>query len=89
MADVGTCNVEATFLWCGPGSSVGVATGYESRWGRDFHPCPDRPWGPTSLLSTGYRVFSWVESGRDVTLTPHPLLVPRSKIRVELYLYSP
>jgi hypothetical protein len=24
-----------------------------------------------------------------VTLTPHPLLVPRSKNRVELYLYSP
>jgi hypothetical protein len=24
-----------------------------------------------------------------MTLTPHPLLVPRSKNRVELYLYSP
>jgi hypothetical protein len=24
-----------------------------------------------------------------MTLTPHPLLVPRSKIRVQLYLYSP
>jgi hypothetical protein len=30
-----------------------------------------------------------VESGRGVTLTPHPLSVPRSKNRVELYLYSP
>jgi hypothetical protein len=27
-----------------------------------------------------------VESGRGVTLTPHPLLVPRSKNRAELYL---
>jgi hypothetical protein len=26
---------------------------------------------------------------RGVTLTPHPLLVPRSKNREELYLYSP
>jgi hypothetical protein len=28
--------------------------------------------------------FPGVESGRGVTLTPHPLLVPRSKNRVEL-----
>jgi hypothetical protein len=27
--------------------------------------------------------------GRGVKLNPHPLLVPRSKSRVELYLYSP
>jgi hypothetical protein len=33
--------------------------------------------------------FPEVESGGGVTLTPHPLLVPRSKNRVELYLYSP
>jgi hypothetical protein len=49
---------------CGPGSSVGIATGYgldgpgiESQWGRDFRACPDRPWGPPSLLYNGYRVF--------------------------------
>jgi len=42
---------------CGPGSAVGIATAYgldgprtESRWGRDFRTCPDRPWGPPSLL---------------------------------------
>jgi hypothetical protein len=29
------------------------------------------------------------ESGRGVTLIPHPLLVPRFKKREELYLYSP
>jgi hypothetical protein len=28
--------------------------------------------------------FPGVESGRGVTLIPHPLLVPRSKNRVEL-----
>jgi hypothetical protein len=33
--------------------------------------------------------FPGVGSGRGVTLTPHQLLVPRSKNRVELYLYSP
>jgi hypothetical protein len=33
--------------------------------------------------------FLEVESGRGVTLTPHPFLVPRSKNRVKLYLYSP
>ena len=47
-----------------PGSSVGVVTGYglngpgiESRWGEIFRTCPDRPWGPPSLLHNGYRVF--------------------------------
>ena len=47
----------------GRDSSVGIATRYglggpgiESRWWRDFPPCPDRPWGPHSLLYNGYRV---------------------------------
>ena len=66
------------------GSSVVIVTGYgldglgiESRWGRDF-PRLSRPaLGPTQPpvqwvpgLSPG------VKSGRGVTLTPHPLLVP-------------
>jgi len=41
----------------GPGSSVSIATAYglgrpgiESRWGEIFRTCPDRPWGPPSLL---------------------------------------
>ena len=69
----------------GPGSSVGIATDYgldgpriESRWGEIFRTCPDRPWGPPSLLYNGYRVFSRVKYGRGVLLTTHPLLVPRS-----------
>ena len=50
----------------GPGSSVGIAT--ELRAGRSgdripvggeiFLTCPDRPWGPPSLLYNGYRVFT-------------------------------
>jgi hypothetical protein len=38
-------------------------------------------------MGTGF--FLVVESGRGVTLTPHPFLMLRSKNRVELYLYSP
>jgi hypothetical protein len=37
----------------------------------------------------GIGSFPGVENARGVTLTRHPLLVPRSKNRVELYLYSP
>jgi hypothetical protein len=58
----------------GPGSSVGIAKDYgldgpriESRWGGEiFRACPDRPWGPPSLLYNGYRVFpgSKVRPGR-------------------------
>ena len=72
----------------GPGSVVGIATAYgldgpeiESGWGEDF-PHLSRPalrltqppvqW--VSGLSPGVRC------GRGVTLTSHPLLVPRSKI---------
>ena len=40
--------------------------------GEIFCTCPDRPWGPPSLLYNGYRSFPGVNSGRGVTLTPHP-----------------
>ena len=65
---------------CGPVSSVGIATGYgqdgpwiESQWGaRFFRTCPDRPWGPTSLLYNGYRVFPVGKErpGRDTDPSP-------------------
>jgi hypothetical protein len=63
----------------GPGSSVGIATGYgldgpgtESRWGRDSRTYPDRPWDPPSLLYNGYRVFPGVRKrpGRDADPSP-------------------
>ena len=52
--------------WRGPGSVVGIETGYglDGPWfriavgGEIFRTCPDRPWGPPSLLYNGYRVFS-------------------------------
>jgi hypothetical protein len=49
---------------CGPGSVVGIATAYgldgpgiESRCDEILRTCPDRPWGPPSLLYNGYQVF--------------------------------
>ena len=47
----------------GPGSVVGIATGYglegpeNAGGGEIFRTCPDRSWGPPSLLYNGYRVF--------------------------------
>jgi len=62
-----------TILLCGPGNVVDKATGYglnspgiEYRWRRNF---PHLwPWGPSSLLYNGYRVFPGVKErpGRDV-----------------------
>ena len=84
--------LKAYSLFCGPGSVAGIATGYGSDWlqaGRSedripvgveiFRTCPDRPWGPLSLLYNGYQIFPGVKSDRGVTLTPHPLLVPWSR----------
>jgi hypothetical protein len=74
-----------------PGSSVGITTGYrldgpgiESRWGEIPH--LSRPaLRPTQPLVQWVPGLSWgVESGRGVTLTPHALLVRRSKSRVEI-----
>ena len=67
-----------------PGSSVGIATGYgldgpgiECRWGQDF-PHLSRPGlGPTQPPAQWVLGLSrGVKSGRGVTMTPHPLLVP-------------
>jgi len=61
-----------------------LATGW-TVWGSNpgggdiFRTCPDRPWVPPSLLYSGYLAFPGGKSGRDVTLTPHPLLVPWSR----------
>jgi hypothetical protein len=47
-------------------------------WGEISRTRPDRPLGPPSLAYNGFRVFSWGNGGRGVTLTTHPHLVPRS-----------
>jgi hypothetical protein len=79
----------------GPGSVVGIATAYgldgpeiESRWGEIFRTCPDRPWGPPSLLYNGYRVFPGgkVRPGRDAE--PSPPSSAEFKNRVAILLLS-
>ena len=70
----------------GPGSAVGIATGYGLEVGRSnpgggetFRTSPDRPWAPPSLLCNGSGSSPGVKSDRGVTLTPHHLLVPWSR----------
>jgi hypothetical protein len=83
--------------YCGPGSVVGIETAYgldgsgiESRWGRDFPaPVQTGPEAHPASCTMGTGSFPGLRCGRGVKLTPHPLLVPRSKNRLELYLYSP
>jgi hypothetical protein len=71
------------WLWAGgSGDQIPVGARFSApvQTGPGTHPAP-------CTMGTGS--FPGVESGRGVMLTPHPLLVPRSKNRVALYLYSP
>jgi len=64
----------------GRDSSVAIETSYgldglgiEFRWGGEiFRTCPDRPWGPHSLLYNGYRLFPGGKErpGREANLSP-------------------
>jgi hypothetical protein len=70
----------------GPGSSVGIATDYgldgpgiESRWGARFSAVQTGPGVHPASYTMGTVSFSRGKSGRCVTLTPHPLLVPWSR----------
>jgi hypothetical protein len=57
--------------------------------GESFRIRPDRPWGPTSLLYNGYRVFApgIKRPGRGADHPPPSGTEVTEK--VELYLYSP
>ena len=74
---------------CGPVSSIGITTGYgldgpgiDSRWGRDFTHLSRPALGPIQPpLQWVPGLSRGVKSGRDVTLTPHTLLVPWSRKR--------
>jgi hypothetical protein len=71
------------------GSSAGIATGYgldgpgiEKKipvGAKFFAPVQTSPGAHSASCTTGTGSFPGVESGRGVTLTPYPLLVPRSK----------
>jgi len=71
---------------CGPGSSVGIATGYgldglgiEYRWRARFSAhVQTGPGAYPASCTMGTGSFLRVKSDRGVTLTPHPLLVPWS-----------
>jgi len=86
------CNKAALFvtiqLYCGPGSSVGITTGYgldgsgiESPWGGGDVQTYRPALGPTHPASCtmGTGSFPGVKRGRGVTLTPHTLLMPWSR----------
>ena len=71
----------------GPGSSVGIATYYgldgpeiESHWAARFSaPVQTGPGAQPASCTMGTGSFPGVKSDRDVTLTPHHILVPRSR----------
>ena len=77
---------ECTRWRSGPGGSVGIVTGYgldgpgmESRWGARFSaPVQTGPGAHPASCTMGTGSFPRLKSGRGVTLTPHPLLVPWS-----------
>jgi hypothetical protein len=77
-------NVQCHYCESGPGSVVGTVTGYEldipgieSRWEARFStPVRTSPGAPPGSCTMGTRSFPRVKSGRGITLTPHPLLVP-------------
>jgi len=54
-----------------------------------FRTCPDRPWGPPSLLYNGYRVFPGGKERPVCDADPPPPSSAVGHERVELYLYSP
>jgi hypothetical protein len=82
------------FSFHGPGSVVGIATGYGAGRSRDWIPIGARfsapvqtgPGAHPASCTIGTRSFSGVKSGRGVMLTLHPLRLGQE--RVELYFYS-
>jgi len=78
----------------GPGSVVGIATGYEldgpgvevRRGARFSTPVQTGPGAHPSSCTMGTGSFPGVKSGRDVTLTTQPLLVPRSRKSIAIPL---
>ena len=79
--------IKVAYTWeCGPGSAVGIATGYEldgpgieSWWEARFSaPVQTGPGAHPASCTMGTGSLQGVKCGRGVTLTLHPLLVPWS-----------
>jgi len=72
-------------MWAGIAQSVWrLTTGWTVRGlnpggGEIFPTCPDRPWGPTSLLYNGYRVFPGGKAAGAWRWPPTPHLAPMLK----------
>ena len=79
-----------------PVSVAGIATAYgldgpgiESRWGARFSaPVQTGPEAHPASRKMGTGSFPGLKCGRGVKLTPHPRLVPRSKISRAIPLLS-
>jgi hypothetical protein len=57
--------------------------------GEIFRTCPDRPWGPPSLLYNGHGVFPGGKERPERDADPSPPSSAAGHERGELYLYSP
>jgi hypothetical protein len=68
---------------------TGRSGGWSPVGARFSPPVQTGPGVHPASCTMGTGSFPGVESGQGVTLIPHPFLVPRSKNRVELYLYCP
>jgi hypothetical protein len=83
-------------LNCGPGRVVGIVTAYgldspgiESWWGARFSaPVQTGPEAHPASCTMGTGSSPGERCGRGVTVTPHPLLVPGSKIERAIPLFS-
>jgi len=91
---------DSIHITCGPGSVVGIATGYgldgpgsNSGGGgggaRFSAPVQNGPGAHPASCTMGTGSFPGVQSGRGVTLTPHPLLMPWSRKSRAIPLHPP
>lgn len=70
--------IETHYGLDGPGSNPGVAR-------FSAHP----PWGPSSVIYSGYQVIPWSKAARGSGVNKSPTSSAETKERIELQLYSP